>query len=355
MRFDTKGLALVNAQALAAAIDSEFTSATYDRPGNPATGSTDGGLLIARGGAIKAGPIDAQGFAAVLLQNNKSYASVSGGGDPSGQVVLAGRGGLDYEAASGNATVDAGGGDNTIVFGSGDDVFYSTDGNNTVTALGGSDTIYAGIGANTFNLFSGSAYIGSTGDDTIYLGSGTASVTVSGAGSDSIVGAVSVSGSGYSLTFLGGELASTIDGGAGSYSIQGGVGGGNFTGGSAGDNYINGGSGSATITGGGNGDTLIGGSGTNDYILAGGGNETLYGGSGSTEFAFDGGFSGGAGTTAVITDFTSEDYLHMYGSFTNAYALDNATVSDGSTFISLEDGTKVELLGFTGLNANNFK
>jgi Ca2+-binding RTX toxin-like protein len=354
LRYDAAGLALINAQALAAAIDAAFTTATYDRPNSPVGGSTSGGLLLAKGGAISAGPIDAQGFDAVVLQNNKMVATVSGGGDANGQVVLAGRGGLDFEAVSGNVTVDSGGGNSAIVFGSGNDVFYSTDGNNTVTAIGGNDTIYAGTGANVINLAGGNATVGSTGTDSLYLGAGDATVDVSGSGSDVVTGASSVAGPGYTLIFIGGTQASTVLGGAGSYSIMGGAGGGNFTGGSGGGNFIQGGSGNVTIQGGGAGDTLAGGTGTN-LIQAGLGNETLSGGLGQTEFSFTEGVSGGNGALEVIADFNaSNDYLHLGGGFTADYALAHITVSGGSTFFTLEDGTKVELLGFTGLNGGNF-
>lgn len=355
LHYDTKGLALINAQSLAAVIDSTYTTATYDTAKNQVHGSTDGGYLIATQGGFKAAPVDAQGFGAVVVENNSAAASVSGGGYAGNQIVLAGDGGLTFEAVSGDVTVDTGGGDNDITFGSGDDAFYSTDGNNSITAVGGSDTIYAGTGMNKITLGSGEAYIGSTGSDTIALGSGSASVTVSGSGSDSITGALSVSGGGYTLSFIGGTDSSTVDGGAGSYSILGGAGGGDFTGGSAGNNFIEGGSGNVTIQGGGAGDTLAAGTGTSNLIQAGLGNETLYGGVGHTEFSFTEGMSGGSGATEVIADFNAAtDYLHLAGGFTSTYALDHTTVADGSTFFTLEDGTKVELLGFTGLNSSNF-
>jgi Ca2+-binding RTX toxin-like protein len=328
LHYDTKGLALINAQSLAAVIDSTYTTATYDTAKNQVHGSTDGGYLIATQGGFKAAPVDAQGFGAVVVENNSAAASVSGGGYAGNQIVLAGDGGLTFEAVSGDVTVDTGGGDNDITFGSGDDAFYSTDGNNSIAAVGGSDTIYAGTGMNKITLGSGEAYIGSTGSDTIALGSGSASVTVSGSGSDSITGALSVSGGGYTLSFIGG---------------------------SAGNNFIEGGSGNVTIQGGGAGDTLAAGTGTSNLIQAGLGNETLYGGVGHTEFSFTEGMSGGSGATAVIADFNAAtDYLHLAGGFTSTYALDHTTVADGSTFFTLEDGTKVELLGFTGLNSSNF-
>jgi Ca2+-binding RTX toxin-like protein len=177
--------------------------------------------------------------------------------------------------------------------------------------------------------------------------------SISVPGSDVVIGAATVSGSGYSLTFIGGSASSTVLGGAGSYDINAGAGGGSFTGGSAGHNSIFGGTGSVTIRGGGAGDTLSAGSG-HALIEAGPGNESLIGGSGVDTFSFA---ARGAAVTDTIRGFTQNDFLNISGASETdiSFALNHQVIAGGSDTITLEDGTKVELLGFTTkLGSGNF-
>jgi Ca2+-binding RTX toxin-like protein len=323
LHFDHTGQALQIAQSLAAEIDSTFTTATYDRPNNPVNGSSNGGLLIAKGGALKSGTIDAFGFQAIVLQNNSHKAATVSGGvyDGNSQIVLGGNGGLDYTGLTGNDTVVVGGGDNTITFGDGNDEYYSA----------GSRVDYSGI-------------IGGSGSATINAG----------AGHVLFVGSDETHVHGFNLTFIGGTASSTVMGGVGSYSITGGAGGGNFTGGSSGHNFIEAGAGQTTIHGGGADDTLIGGSG-HTLIEAGKGNETLIGGSGVTVFDIGAGLNG-AGTTDTIMDFNaSKDVFHLGNGASDAFALNHVEVTGGNTFVTLDDGSKIELVGFTGkLGSANF-
>jgi Ca2+-binding RTX toxin-like protein len=360
LQYDANNLALINAQALASMIDRDYPNATYNRPGNFITGTEGGDYQIDRGGAIKSGqPIDAVNWQAVVIQGNYQNghgvrATVTGGSDGQSQVVLVGNEGLVYnDSLTGNDTVVTGGGNSLINFGSGQDAFYAAAGNNTVNGGGAGDTIYAGIGQNLINLSSGYASVISAGADTVNLGSGRAVVSVTGAGSDMVIGSATVAGSGYSLTFIGGSASSTVLGGAGSYNIDAGAGGGSFTGGSAGHNSIFGGSGNVTIRGGGAGDTLSAGSG-NALIEAGPGNESLIGGSGIDTFSFA---ARGAAATDTIRGFTQHDFINIAGATPTdvSFALNHQVISGGTDTITLEDGTKVELLGFTTkLGSGNF-
>ena len=346
-------LADLQAQAIAAVIDATFsnTAAVYDTSKNTVAGGT--GYMILGDKAFRKGTVDAVGFKDVVDEDDVKGTTVDGGG-AQGQAILASGAGLTYVAEPGNVTVVAGGGKNNITFGSGDDVYYSDGTNNTVYAGSGEDTIYAGAGTNKIYAGSGADTVVSTGIDKIYLGSGTTFVNDTGFGADTVYGASSVSGSGDNLTFFGGAEFAVVEAGAGSYSIVGGSGGGVFHGGTAGDNYIAATSGDDSIYGGGAGDTLVAGAGYN-FIQAALGNETLEGGTGNTDFNFIKGMSGGAGATLTITDFNgTNDFITLQKGFTSTYALAHATVSDGNTYINLEDGTKIELVGFTHLTANNF-
>lgn len=358
--FPAKGLAAINAQALAANIDANYATAIYYDPSNPVQTPSPGYLIVRQGFASNV--IDARGFGAIVDENNGRTSTVVGGDNPDGQIVLAGDGGLTFSAASGPVTVAAGGGDNRIDL-SGDSsggAVYTARGNDTIFGGGGNTTISAGLGNNTIFVGAGNTLVDVVGSDVVALGAGSDTIEVSAGGGVFVQGAASVSGPGFSLTFQGGQHASTVLGGAGSYSIQGGIGGGVFTGGSAGGNFIEAGKGAVTITGGGNNDTLIGGSGA-DQINAGLGNETLQGGHSASQDIF--GLTihahlgaGGFGTTDSIADFQkAHDLLSVGDAAAVNYALNTYEVSGGSASFLLEDGTKVVLQGFTGhLTSGNF-
>ena len=188
-------------------------------------------------------------------------------------------------------TVFLSGTDSTDPITGGDDIITAPDAVNVeMRGSGGNDSMIAG---------SGSDYIEADGSDTIQLGSGQATVSVTGSGA-LIQGATSdptLNAFGHSLQFQGGADASTVLGGLGSYFIEGGGGGGIFTGGSGGNNDIREtGSASATITGGGANDALTGGSG-NDVISAGSGDGVeITGGGGADSFI------AGAGHDTVNVD-----------------------------------------------------
>jgi Ca2+-binding RTX toxin-like protein len=348
--YDLTDTAYSQAQSLITSLDAQYSSAVIYTPGED---TPHRGALIV-GNAVANNVINAAGFGAVVVENETTSTTIHGGNAGGNQVVLASTGGLSFRYmanGAGNVTVDAGGGNNMVDLqsDSGAGTVYTGDGNDTILAGQGSSTIWAGAGSNLVRLGGGTDLDAVTGTDRVYLGSGQATVSVSGAGSADVFGAASVGGSGYNLVFYGGAEASTVHAGAGSYSISGGVGGGMFSGGSGGNNYIAAGSGNATITGGGSGDTLVAGAGV-DLLRAGIGNETLIGGSGDTTFKVVTSTAEPAGTVITIQDFNpTNDVIEVGGGYLEAdTVLKHYTVVNGSDTFYLQDGTKVVLQGYDG-------
>jgi hypothetical protein len=171
----------------------------------------------------------------------------------------------------------------------------------------------------------------------------------------------SVIGGAGQLYFIGGSLASTVTGGSGPETVFGNAGGGYFSGGSDGGNELIGGSGAATLVGGGSGDYLEGDSltgGTGDLLIAGSGNETLIAGTGAD--TLDGSVTGSdtfilheaAGQSYTINAFyvgaNSGDTLSFLTAADASYALAHYSITNGSGVITLVDGTKITLAGYTG-------
>ena len=358
LQYDSKDLAEMNAQALAANIDKTYSTAIYYNPAQPPAVPSNGYLIVPKQDADNV--IKATGFGAIVDENNGVSSTVKGGGSASGQTVLAGDGGLTFTASQGSVTVVAGGGSNLINLrnDSSSSAVYTSTGNDTIFA-GGAGTVSAGTGDNFIGLGrdAGGVLVQSSGQDTVQLGIGSDTIDVIKQGSDLVRGSSSYSGSGFSLTFIGGAEASKVLSGAGSYDISGGRGGGVFQGGAAGDNSIIGGAGAVTVYGGGAGDTLKGGAG-NDKIVAGLGNETLGGGAGANSFNLSvhvANGTTGTGTTVRITDFNSNDFLHLGSVAADNYALNTAHVVGNNTLFKLDDGTTVVLQGFTHLTSTDLK
>ncbi len=200
----------------------------------------------------------------------------------------------------------------SIVGGAGNDIIYAGAGTNTITGGSGNDSIvggagndiiYAGTGNSTITGGGGNVSIsGGAGNDIIYTTTGNATIT-GGSGHDSIVG-----GSGNDLIYLTTGNA-TITGGSGHDSIGGGqgndiiyttTGNSTITGGSGHDSIVGGSgndiiyttTGNATITGGAGHDSIKGGSG-NDIIFLTTGDATVTGGSGNDSI------TGGAGNDTI--------------------------------------------------------
>lgn len=316
------------------------------------------------------------------------------GNGAAGETILSDvRTDLTFLATSGSGTVVAGGGNSRIsVGGSGDWSINTGRGNDIIAALGAVNaTISAGRGHNAILLGSGNDLIELTGKDTIFGGSGSATIDASGAHSDF------VEGNGLNLLFLGGAGSVTIFGGSGSDTYIGAAGTTGrqlIEGGSAGNNYLLAGDGRATLIGGGSGDQLFSYGSHRQDLIAGAGNETL---SAALSFGNDklkagagqdlliGGFGfdtfvGGSGSATISaglggqvfeflnhaaggTDLVQNIFdpstikidLDGYGPGAVAKALASQTVSNGSLTIGLADGTQITFQDVTSLlNKSNF-
>jgi Ca2+-binding RTX toxin-like protein len=98
---------------------------------------------------------------------------------------------------------------------------------------------------------------------------------------------------------------------------------------------------------------MLGGTG-NDFFLAGTANETLSGGGGYNDYIF---LSGTATRVDTVTDFNpAKDVIGLfgYGTSADAAALASATTANGSTTVTLTDGTTIVLPGVTHLTSVNF-
>ena len=333
------------------------------------------------------------GNASVAAGNGNDLLGFNAG---SSYVVAAGNGN-DTFVANGSGTIYTGIGNNLIfsdpagpngnfIFSHGHDTISAATGPTTVATygyapeiFGGSgsllvygnsaiaETVAAGSGATTiFSATSGTYFMG-TGNTNEFIGSpGSASTVVGSTGSETVFGGpngsedvfanssslIFAGSSGDSATITGGTSQVTLFGAAGSAETLLGssgsffaAGGGNETlnaSGSSGNNLMFAGESSV----GGAPNTYMAGGSGNDTLVAGSGANTLAGGAGNNLFQFTKGFVGG---TDIISDFTNNDVVNLfgYGTAAGANALAAATVSGGSTTIALSDNTKITFSGIT--------
>lgn len=134
---------------------------------------TSGELLVHSVGAY----VIPGGYATALV-DAPSQVTVSGG-SASGQLVMAGQGGLAFNAGAGAGTVFAGGGNNLVSMypGAGSQNVDLGSGDDTVIGLSGDNNISAGLGNNQILLGTGANTVNSTGNDLIAGGSGTATIS----------------------------------------------------------------------------------------------------------------------------------------------------------------------------------
>ncbi len=231
----------------------------------------------------------------------------------------------------------------TIELASGDyGVSVTDDGPDTIIAGSGNDTILGGGGPELILGGSGKDLIfGGWGQDTIIAGSGP-------------------------TTIFGGLAGQVINGGSGPDVIYGG----GYLYGGSGHDTITAGSGPTTIYGGQNGDVINGGSGL-DVIHGGSGDDTIHGGTGPE--TIDGGsgdnliVAGSGGTliedngtqghdTVVGFDTAHGDAISFSGqdAATVDQVVATATVSGGSTTITLPDGTTMTLVGISHIDSTFF-
>lgn len=341
------------------------------------------------------------GYGGVILQGNNSVTLTDSG---TGNALLQGNQGNDTITATGasdtliggngNNVIAGAGGTNVFSLGGGQNLVFSS-GTDRITSGGGADTIFASSSVTFLGASAGSlTFISGAGSNTLLTG-GEAATIFGGTGNGSVVFAGSgrteyIGGSG-SAEFVGGSGSATVFGGSGNDVIFAGPGGGVFVGqantsneivaaggpstvvanagnsaflGGSASNVALAGAGNVTLDGsassgndaffaGSGNDQISGGSGK-DAIFAGTGSATMSGGGGGTFFGFVNGLAGG---TDVITNFklgTDIVGLTGYGSGEVTTALNGATVADGSTTITLTDGTHIAFLGVTNLTSSAF-
>lgn len=248
------------------------------------------------------------------------------GGAANGQAVLAGSGGLFFNAGAGSGTVVAAGGNNLLSAypGAGNQTFRPGDGNNTVVLLGGDDIVFGGTGSNQILTGKGSDTIYTNGSDLIAAGDiGNATITAGannpvaffgpgqtvfngGSGKATVVstvGRATINSSGGSQIWLGtfqdvvnSAGADTIIGGTGSATVNAASGNSFVFAGSGALDWF-GGSGAGTVLGSAAGSAMLhGGSGTLVALSTNG--MTYAGGTGAATVAAFGGaltVSGGGG------------------------------------------------------------
>lgn len=151
-------------------------------PGSPIpalSAGAQGALAVHSGGGTIALPL---GYVALATDAPTPLTVL--GGPLDGQVVLAGSGGLAFNAGAGSGTVIATGGNNLVSAypGAGNQDIQLGAGDDTIVALGGSNTISAGAGRNVILLGGGNNVLTTTGSDLIAeAGAGMATINA-GAG-----------------------------------------------------------------------------------------------------------------------------------------------------------------------------
>lgn len=389
---DAVGAANVAAAAIAKSIAAGSTVTPY-AGGSSVTSS--GNTVAVFSTTAPVGPVSLDGGIVGVIDSLSTVVSLAGGAQ--GVSVVAGSGGLVFTnvTASGTLTdnIVAGDGSNiigTAATGGGNYLVNTGSGNDLIQINTGKATVNAGSGTNYINLGSSNTLVLSQGYDSV-TGSGVS--VAGGSGIDTInigSGSTSVNPGFSNFYIFGNNLHSLfVSAGAGTDTISVGAGGGYVIGGTGLTNAANNGAttnlvsnniliagsgggtfGSTTLQGAGGSDRLYAGSG-NDTLIAGAGSETLFGssgtaamysGSGPTTFQFTAAgivgaatIPGGNGSTPalvgggfdIIANFKANDVLSTVGYGPNA-AL-SATVSNGSTTITLVDGTTIQLAGVSNL------
>ena len=285
--------------------------------------------------------------------------------------ILSASGGTTFFAGASQTMFIAGGGNNsftgfnapaglTTLPGTGSstlNMVATGGGNDTISTGTGNFDVDPGTGRNVVTLGTGTNYVNSLGQDlitggaahttagapdigTIYL-SGTGATVQGGTGALAILASNGITspGGGLDVVTLGsgggsitGVLNSTFNL-AGNASVTG-----------AGNDTINMGSASATV---------LGGIGSNLFVIGSVASSLTGGAAGANTYEFQVTATGGA--TDVIGDFKAADRLSISGYTLNGSAvLANASVSGGSTTITLSDQTKIVLQNFASLTGGNF-
>ena len=367
---------VANAATTVTGAGSGFNGVLSSTQGMTLNAGTANGLFVAGGGA-----------------NTFNGATAAGAGGAIGSYFVATGDGADtINAGIGNDTIDAGAGANVVNLGSGTSVVLSessdqvnagsgagfvflegshatvagSTGSLMVAATGAYEQVGLGAGGGTifggtqgsYSLAGSAAVVGSDGSNTISVNQAAATV-FAGTGNDTVFGPA---GHG-SLTFIGGAGSSSVIGGTNGATLFG-ADGGTMTLSGSGANLVGVGTGarvdagmttgSNVFFGGDTASTVLGGTGADVFVL-GKGATSLTGGAGAAN-VFDFVASATGGATDVISDFKAADKLALSGYTANTAAdvLKAATVSGGSTTVTLSDHTKIVFQNYAQLNASNF-
>lgn len=296
-------------------------------PSLPASGV----LQITNGGAY------AIGTGNTALVDSASAQVTVFGGSSAGQIVVAGNGGLAFNAGSGQGTVLAAGGNNliSVLEGAGTQHITTGDGDDTISALAGANTIIAGAGRNLILAQGGNNLISSRGDDLISTPNGNPTISA---------------GTNAPMIYLG-SGAAEFNGGAGNATVVVGIGTATLTSAGSGQFWMQAGGGVVNSS---FADTIIGGAGAttvnagaaNDFVFAGPGRLGFFGGSGVSTIL------GSTSGSASITGGSGSVIDIAYGSTTFVGGAGAATVAafGGSVTISGGTGTGVYQGGPNGAN-----
>ena len=220
---------------------------------------------------INGGPYAIGAGSSALIDSAATQVTVFGGAS-AGQIVVAGNGGLAFNAGSGSGTVFAAGGNNLISVypGAGAQNIITGDGDDTISALAGANTISAGAGRNFILAQGGNNLINSAGNDLISTPDGNPTINAGGNAPVVFLGSgnAQFNGSGNATVVVGSAAATLNAYGAAQLWMQ------------AGGGTANLGSGAATIIGGAGAVTVNAGSG-GDFMFAGTGRLQFNGGSGT--------------------------------------------------------------------------
>ena len=266
------------------------------------------GHLVMHGAGTVVMPL---GYTALATDSPAPVTAI--GGPLPGQIVLAGSGGLAFNASLGAGSVIAAGGNNLISVypGAGSQFIQTGAGDDTIIALSGDETISAGPGHNQILTGAGHLLIHSRGADLIAAGD-IGHVTIDGGANDPTI----FLGPGQAL-FTGGTGHATVVAGVGTDTL-------NTAGGT--QIWLGGGSTFVNSTG---ADTVIGGGGS-ATVNASAGNAFIFAGTGSLAF------NGGAGVTTILGNASGSASLQGGGGSVIAlsYAATQFTGGSGADTIA---------------------
>ncbi len=292
------------------------------------------------------------GLGALTFIGGTGASSVTGG--TGSTTIFGGAGGGGYGGGAGGPNIlvsqGAAGANTTLIGGaSGDRIFGSAAGSDMLVAAVGRESILGGGGSTTIDG-------GASAASVIFVGSGPTTVNGGAAGADTIVGGsgrMNVVANGDAVFGTSGALdvtgstsrADSIVGGAGALGVTG-RGGNMLVVAATSTSTIATGNGASLILANSGATSVTGGSGSLQMLL-GAGAATVTEGSGAALFDV---VMGAAGGTDVINGFkTSTDRIQLFG-----YAPGDVqiTSSNGSSLVSLTDGTKIQIVGVTGLGGS---